>query len=146
MTVKTSDNWLEVHQSKELSEKIRIRRKSFNWSQEELGFRASISRQTISRIERNIFKPSFDTLIDLERVLMMPSGYLCGSTQFEASKNNGRISNNSRLSRQESFIDALRELLPSLSDDQFEDFIEDEFDLLKKKVARNKSRNINVNT
>ena len=99
MTVKTSDNWLEVHQSKELSEKIRIRRKSFNWSQEELGFRASISRQTISRIERNIFKPSFDTLIDLERVLMMPSGYLCGSTQFEASKNNGRISNNSRQDR-----------------------------------------------
>ena len=138
MAVKNSDNWFEVHQSEALSEKIKARRKSFNWSQEELGFRAGIARQTVSRIERNIFKPSFDTLMELERVLMMPSGYLCGLTKSEVTKNDNRIS------RQEDFINAIRELLPSLSDEQFDDFIEDELDLLKKKVARNKSRHINV--
>ena len=104
-----------------------------------MGFRAGIARKTVSRIERNIFKPSFDTLMELERVLIMPSGYLCGSTKSEVTKNDNRIS------RQEDFINAIRELLPSLSDEQFDDFIEDELDLLKKKVARNKSRHINVN-
>ena len=49
-----------------------MRRKELDWTQDDLEWSSGVSRTQISRIERNIVKPSFDTIGKLEEALQFP--------------------------------------------------------------------------
>lgn len=53
-------------------EMVRMRRKELDWTQDDLEWSSGVSRTQISRIERNIAKPSFDTIGKLEEALQFP--------------------------------------------------------------------------
>ena len=64
-----------------LGDRIRLIRTSRNYSQERLAEEASLTRETISRIEKGSLKPKLETLVDIALILNVPIDYLVSSKE-----------------------------------------------------------------
>jgi len=71
-TTEKQDKIISVLKERTLGEVIAARRKQLGWSQEELEWRTEISRVSISKIERGVVKPSYDSVEKLEAALGIP--------------------------------------------------------------------------
>ena len=67
-----------------LNENIKIIRKSKGLSQEELGIKLNVVRQTISKWEKGLSVPDSDMLISISEVFEIPVSTLLGETVIES--------------------------------------------------------------
>ncbi len=128
-------NWYEEFRSEKLSDRVRLCREHLEWSQEKLAEQAQISTRTVSRIECGAF-PQIDTLSRLEISMCLPCGYLYAPAQ------SGLRSGLSEYRKEclEIFINEVQNLSPSLSDEQFNDFLDDWLMSMRRTAKRNKHR------
>jgi len=66
------DRRIRILKERTFGEVIAARRKQLGWSQEELEGRTGISRVSISKIERSVVNPSYDSIEKLEEALHIP--------------------------------------------------------------------------
>lgn len=66
------DKIISILKERTLGEVIAARRKQLGWSQEELEWRTGMSRVSISKIERSVVNPSYDSIEKLEAALGIP--------------------------------------------------------------------------
>ena len=59
-----------------LASTIRMAREARGWSQDQLGEAVGLTRSTIARLELGDRSPSFETLVDIARVLDLDLGFL----------------------------------------------------------------------
>lgn len=63
---------IQIEKNETLGDFIQKCRQQYGWTQEELGWRAGITREHVGRIERGKCVPSVQTLYDLEKALNLP--------------------------------------------------------------------------
>ena len=102
---------------KTLGDKIYDLRTSGNYSQEDVGRLAKVSRQTVSKWESNIAQPKYENLKQLCNALNVDIAYMTSNEDIKAEENNKETSTESEVVCDEVTNSETQEVKPDIADE-----------------------------